>query len=171
MNNRLEKPILVFIAADDCGACQYFKNVWTGIKEKLTDVEIIEINLQQRNHAGDPRNFPIPAIAKYVGWFPTFLLIERKNYNINNFKAKIFNGEMNPGPTMKDKYQRTAEGFERWIAEERELPMEREMDRHDSHDRHEQLQPKQNDPVIEKIKKRKLVSSIRGPAFELTGDR
>jgi len=169
---------LIFISANDCGACQGFKQVWPKIKEELSkEIEIVEINLKERRDAGNPRSFSDPSLMKYIGWFPTFLL------KLNS-KIEIFNGEMvNGQPDMKDKYPRNLEGFRRWIydskvlqekAEEYKKEMEKKKeDRQDRQDRqdHQDRQESKNEIPLEIKRQRKLVSSIRGPSFEISGDR
>lgn len=166
----MENYTLVFISANDCGACQGFKQVWPKIKEVLSqEITIEEINLLERRQAGNPRNFKDPSLMRYIGWFPTFLLKSES-------KIEIFNGEMvNGQPDMKDKYNRNVDGFRKWISDVRENDLKTLEYKQQIQDTPTPISvPEEeikNDVPLEIPKKKKLVSSIRGPAFEISGDR
>jgi len=171
----MENYTLIFISANDCGACQGFKQIWPKIKEILSkEIEIEEINLTERRQAGNPKNFKDPSLMRYIGWFPTFFLK-------SDTKVEIFNGEMvNGQPENKEKYHRSVDGFKRWISDVKEndlktLEYKKQLEQESlvsvSETTDETTEESKNDVPLEIPKKKKLVSSIRGPSFEISGDR
>jgi len=100
------KVKMIYISADDCGACVDFSSKWQSIREKLKQkVEIVEFILKTRR---DCVLLP-KGISEYVGWFPTFLL------QVDD-RTEIFNGQMiDERPDFKEVFPRSLEGFQRWI--------------------------------------------------------
>jgi hypothetical protein len=165
----MAKPYFVFISALDCGPCNQFKQYWPPIKASLEKIaNVVEIAVPSRLITPDPSIFPKSEIQRWYAWFPTFLLVEDSAWN-GVFTARIFNGKMVGGrPTQDGNIQPNLANFTAWI---NSLPPAAPP--HASVP-HAWVPPpkeasKESETPIVIPKKKKLISSIRGPAFEIAG--
>lgn len=125
----MSKITLVIVTADTCGACQKFKRdilpqLLTDIKT-IPNINVVQINL---NHTQEniPANYP-SGLTKFIGFFPSFLITETKNYtsnNMNNFNSvKIYGGSINAQGEIdisRDKYKLALDSIKKWIETEQQ---------------------------------------------------
>jgi hypothetical protein len=103
--------ILFFVTAVGCGACEIFNRQWAAIKQAIqyalgSKIIIEEIELPSRNSAHlDTSKYP-PTFARFIGWFPIFILMDKnlfiksKNDPSVQLAGIVFNGDV-PSDPMK----------------------------------------------------------------------
>lgn len=93
------RNILVVVSADNCGACKFYeeKKIFESIKKQIESdghVRYEHIKVKTVGEAVDSK-YP-QAINKWIRWYPTFILINGKDWNnkFENFDEKSPNVEI-----------------------------------------------------------------------------
>ena len=94
----------MIITSDTCGHCTRFvSNHYTDLISRLKNIEgldIIHVKLENSAYkhlsVRMTKDHLYPNFAKYVSWFPEFLLITKNSwYNNQELEGYVFNGQIN----------------------------------------------------------------------------
>lgn len=92
-----DRVVFVFIAAKQCGGCIRFKqNFWDNTEKELAKINNLIVKKVEVTKPGDP----LPMIehkdlAKFVSWYPTFVLIPQRYFSKDRLEGLVFNGVPN----------------------------------------------------------------------------
>lgn len=90
--------VFLLVTAKTCGYCKIFMDTtWGELKSKLEDfknIKIKKITLETTN-TQPSKNLYHPDLHKFIGWFPTLILVSQKTWNNHSkeLKGVVYNGE------------------------------------------------------------------------------
>lgn len=89
-----KQAVFIFVSAGNCGGCVRFKqNFWEKTKAELAKIPGLRIKEHPVSKLGEP--LPPDAhqdLARFVGWYPTFILVSKDSYEKNKLQGTVFNG-------------------------------------------------------------------------------
>jgi len=89
------KHVFCVITAAKCPHCKTFRKDWDDIRRTIEAtglVRIVDIELNSTNEVPNPEKYP-KDLARYVKWFPTFLLFTGKSWNAAFPGLTLFDGQ------------------------------------------------------------------------------
>jgi hypothetical protein len=131
-------PVLVFVSAKTCGACQSFKPYWDKHRheiDKRKDIRLMD-NIEVPDLKDMPRTDLYPSdLQRYIRWFPFFGLFTQQSWDVSmpgstlegekKLVGSVFSGNMidgfatpldNPEPPL-------VENLNRWLDKELASPL------------------------------------------------
>lgn len=93
----MSDKVLVFVSANNCGACQNIAPVIPEL-EKLTQdmgVDFVKVNYINRQSPLDTSKYPA-GLSKYINFFPTVMLIDRADWEYSLADTKDNTRKLNP---------------------------------------------------------------------------
>lgn len=135
--NMESKPVFCLVTAMKCPHCTAFRQDWGEIRRAIEStglVRIVDIELNSTADFPNPEKYP-KDLARYVKWFPTFILFTGKSWNaaspeLNRFDGRtanemkldgvIFNGDMDSNGNAKyiHRYAPSKDNLINWIQNE-----------------------------------------------------
>ena len=100
----IKPDTFIYISATDCPMCSLFDKKWPEVKEEIIkqypDLNIMEILglTRIKRLLLNPEDHPV-ALSASVGWFPSFVLVNKNNYEdvknnpIINLHTWVYNAE------------------------------------------------------------------------------
>lgn len=89
-----DNGVFIFVSAGNCGGCERFKkNFWEKTKSELNKIaglSIVEVPLNKIGDKLPPSAHP--NLDKYIGWYPTFILVSKSSYDKKQLDGVVFNG-------------------------------------------------------------------------------
>ncbi len=104
--------ILFIVSAADCPACIRQKPTWLKLKQDIATkigkrLIIEDIEFEKRTTSDiDTKKYPL-SIARYISWFPTFIMINKDHYDkvkstpSTPLEAFVFNGKKQDDPMLR----------------------------------------------------------------------
>jgi len=127
-----QRPVLVLITAENCGACKALYHIWSDVESGLVAtglVRIVRIPLPNMGAEIDSSKFPSD-LSRYRRWFPMLLLVAGPKWNEASqhtsqaipLQAKVFNAILNESGEVVYKpsgaYSLNKEGIINWVKAE-----------------------------------------------------
>ena len=127
------KPVFCLVTANKCPHCTAFRQEWGEIRRAIEAtglVRIVDIELNSTSDVPSPDKYP-KDLARYVKWFPTFILFTGKSWNTSSpdlatfdgrnaevkLEGVIFNGVFDPNGNAKyvHRYAPSKDNLINWI--------------------------------------------------------
>ena len=104
-----DNAVFIFVSAGNCGGCVRFKeHFWERTKAELAKITGLRVVDMPVPKLGEP--LPPDAhrdLARFVSWYPTFILINKSSYEKVKLEGVVFNG-------VEGKVVGGAEGRAKW---------------------------------------------------------
>lgn len=177
--------VIVLVLAGNCGHCVHFKPEWAKMKPQLIawaasqkiNIECVEVFLSSMDEITNIKNFPKKEIVSHVRGFPTIFAVSKKVWNSSGSGTSFPKAEMFDQP-------RSLQGFQKWISvitgklgdvvsESHHPPTHQKpsIEMCKSILNEAGIPTECKNEGIKEIKKNKIISSIHGIPFEISGDR